>query len=154
MNWLEEMIARIQMGQATSNPTPGYTKTQMMTNQMPMGTPTQDPAQFSGPYYQTPYGGSSFVQESDVSAPLGVEYTRSLTGVAGEMGRRNAPGNYSNPYTLDYNYDTIKGSLGSHGSRIDTLDYNPRVSREVALRMLLDAAREKAIQDSRNASGK
>jgi hypothetical protein len=133
---------------------PGFTRTQMMTNQGPMGTPTQDPAQFSGPYYATPYGGTSFVNEADTQNPLSTQYTRSLRGVAGELGQRNAPGNYSNPYTLNYNYDTILGPREDHGSSTDALDYGQRVNRETAMQILLDAARQQAIEDSTRSWGR
>ena len=44
---------------------PGFTQSQMMTNQGPMMSPSQDPRQFDVPF-RTPYGPNSAFKKSDV----------------------------------------------------------------------------------------
>lgn len=75
MNWLEEMIARVRAASASdesmASTYPGYTPRQMMINQGPMGSPTQDPAQFSQVPYQTPYGPGQMFREEDLPSADG-----------------------------------------------------------------------------------
>lgn len=67
-NWLEEMIARIVSSPEFQHP--GYTQSQMMANQGPMGTPMQSPEQYDIPF-AIPYGENSVIRESDIERPLG-----------------------------------------------------------------------------------
>ena len=67
MNWLDELIAKLGGQEYPSQPQyPGYTQSRMMVNRLPMGSPSQDPAQFSGPPYQIPYGPGQMFQEADL----------------------------------------------------------------------------------------
>ena len=66
MNWLEEMINRLQLATGSGEyKNPGYTKNQRFDGGGPMYPAGQDPEQYGVPY-RTPYGEGQMMQHNDI----------------------------------------------------------------------------------------